>query len=284
MKEKFSDSTIDINLKKINFYYFIPPIVLLLLTLICLFITCSENSFACSYPKLQKELFININSFLNNFSTFENNITYLGDAFVLFPFFSYLFYKGTKVWQSLITASILGLILTKVFKKIIAMPRPAVAYEENCFHIIGKKLVGLSSLPSGHSITIFFALTILFYALFPKKNISKIIWTLALIIIGILVITSRIAVGAHYPIDVFTGSIIGYIIGISGIIINNKLNWLSWLNKPIVKPIFIVLFLIWLIVLIIKFYQQQLIIYLFSILSLTFTLYLMIKHYVKTKN
>lgn len=284
MKSFFLDNEIDINLKKVNTYYLILPLIIIIITAISLIIICKEDNFNCGYPKMQKGIFIFINKILNKYPNFENNITYLGDALVVLPLISYFFIKASKVWQALITSSLLAVIIAAILKRLISMPRPAAIYEESCFHIIGKKICGSTSLPSGHSITIFFVLTVVFFALLPKKTIQKIIWSLFILTIGLIVASSRIGVGAHYPLDVYFGSIIGFCIGVLGIIISTKTNWLSWINSPKYLPFFIIAFFGWLCILITKFFQQNLIIYLFPILTLIFALYQMTKEYVKTKN
>lgn len=278
------DTNVDANFKKINCYYLILPLILIIITTICLIVACKENSFSCSYPKMQKSIFIFTNKFLNKYPNFENNITYLGDALVVLPLLSYFFIKASKIWQALITSSLLALIVSAVLKRLISMPRPAAVYEANCFHIIGKKVSGATSLPSGHSITIFFVITIVLFAFLPQKKITKIIWSLFILTIGLIVASSRVGVGAHYPLDVYFGSIIGFSIAILGIIISAKTNWLSWINNPKYLPFFMIAFLSWLIVLITKFFQQNLVIYLFPILTLIFALYQMTREYVQRKN
>lgn len=64
-----------------------------------------------------------------------------------------------------------------------------------------------NSFPSGHSAVIFCVFTSIFLV-FRKKKF------LALFLIAILVGLSRYALGVHYPLDIFTGTLIGIVVPI----------------------------------------------------------------------
>jgi Membrane-associated phospholipid phosphatase len=65
----------------------------------------------------------------------------------------------------------------------------------------------LHSFPSGHAADVWTGATILFVV---AKQISV---KFSLIVVAILVSLSRVALGAHYPIDILVGSLIGVLIG-----------------------------------------------------------------------
>lgn len=163
------------------------------------------------------------------------------------------------------------------------MPRPAAMLDNESFVIIGETLKGSTSLPSGHSIATFMTITILLFAFMPKEKLHKIIWSFLMISFGLIVAFSRVAVGAHYPIDVIVGSTIGYIVAVLGIIVNNKLHWGAWIESKKYYPIFMLIMTIWTCILIKKIIEEELIIYYFSLLTLILALFVTINVYVKRK-
>src|SRR5690606_4706012 len=102
------------------------------------------------------------------------------DALIFFPFLIIFLYYAPKIWQALLTSSIISLLISATFKAFFAVPRPAAIYDNNSLVIIGKRTIGLTSLPSGHSITAFMIITILLYAFMPKKISHKIAWSVLL--------------------------------------------------------------------------------------------------------
>lgn len=161
------------------------------------------------------------------------------------------------------------------------MPRPAAVFDNNSFVIIGKALYGNTSLPSGHSITIFTTFTVLLFAFMPKQFNYKILCILLVIIIGLILVLTRVGVGAHYPIDVIVGSIIGYISGLLGIFISRQYKIGAWINSKKYYPIFILLFLICYSLLISEIINENLIIFYLALISLVVSLYKITTVYVK---
>jgi uncharacterized membrane protein YoaK (UPF0700 family) len=115
----------------------------------------------------------------------------------------------------------------------------------------------------------------------PKKNTAKLAWSFGLVAIGLLLVFTRVGVGAHYPLDVISGSIIGYISGLTGIFICNNYKLWEWINSKKYYPIFILLFVICGGVLISKISKENLLIFYFALISLVFSLYKIITAYVK---
>ncbi|HQV96845.1 MAG: phosphatase PAP2 family protein [Saprospiraceae bacterium] len=233
------------------------------------------------YVEIQKDIFIDINSTLGQFPSLMLNLTQLGDALIFLSFLTLLIIYAPKFWESLISASIVSAILSKFLKVLFSVPRPAAILDNETFIIIGKKLVGHSSLPSGHSITTFTIITVLMYAFMPKKISSKVAWVILLIGLGFIIISTRVGVGAHFPLDVIIGGIIGYISGLIGIFISKNDKLWAWIGNPKYYPFFIILFMVCCVVLGTKIYKENLLIYYLSMISLIVSLYKIIYVYIK---
>jgi hypothetical protein len=77
----------------------------------------------------------------------------------------------------------------------------------------------------------------------PEKLSQKILWSLFIILTGLLIAFTRVGVGAHYPLDVIIGCIIGYISGLIGIFASRKYKVCSWVSNKKYYPVFMLLIL-----------------------------------------
>ena len=265
------------NKVKVSLFY----IPLFLLTAIFFYLYFAGALSVERYVEIQKDIFIDVNSTLGQFPSLMLNLTQLGDALIFLSFLTLLIIYAPKFWESLISASIVSAILSKFLKVLFSVPRPAAILDNETFIIIGKKLVGHSSLPSGHSITTFTIITVLMYAFMPKKISSKVAWIILLIGLGFIIISTRVGVGAHFPLDVIIGGIIGYISGLIGIFISKNDKLWAWIGNPKYYPFFIILFMVCCVVLGTKIYKENLLIYYLSMISLIVSLYKIIYVYIK---
>ncbi|MDG4714589.1 MULTISPECIES: phosphatase PAP2 family protein [Winogradskyella] len=269
------------NFQQVRLNQLFVPIILFTM-IFCFFVYAMQGSFVNIYVESQKDVFLKLNSILSVYPNFAHNISYLGDALVLFPFvFIFLFIKP-KLWEAIIISSLFTLITSAVLKLIFAVPRPAAMINMETFTIMGRPNILHTSLPSGHAMTAFMVISILLYAFMPKKMSSRIIWTTLLITIGLIIGFSRVAVGAHYPLDVVVGCILGYIMAIFGIKITTKLNWLNWLKKRKFYPIIMLIFSIWGYLISLKLIKHNMVIFYLSLSALIVTFFVIIYKYVKT--
>ena len=267
------------NYSKLKPSIFLLPLILLLLIVIFLFFSkaiSTEN-----YVAIQKNLFFYINHHLGQFPKVILNVTQLGDASIMLSFLTIFIIYAPKIWQALITASIISTIFSTVLKNIFLVPRPSEALDNDSFIIIGKAAVGFASLPSGHSITIFTTLTVLFFAFYQKKITNRLLCVFGFLFIGISVALTRVGVGAHYPIDISVGSIVGFISGLIGIFVCQKISFLNWINNKKYYPIFMILILACGISIIFKILDDNLIIFYLALISLAYSLYKITYLYVK---
>lgn len=260
------NSNVIANYSKLKLSLFVLPFLLLIA--IALFLFSQDALSVEGYIGVQKDLFYFINSNYAQLPQIIYNLTQIGDAMIFMSLLSIFILYAPKLWESLLSASLVSALLSSVLKKLFLIPRPAAVFDVDTFIIIGNKLVGHSSLPSGHSITFFTVLTVLMYAFMPKKISSKIIWQFFIIAIGLLLVFTRVGVGAHYPFDTINGAIIGYISGIIGIFISRKYKIWEWVNQVKYYPVFIILLSVCAVVTLNKINDENLFIYYITLLSL----------------
>jgi len=267
------------NFNKLRVSFLVFPFLLLILIALYFY---KEDAFSVeAYANIQKDLFLYLNSILSQFPNLQYNLTQLGDVIIFLPFLTIFMVCVPKLWESMLTSLIVSCIFTNMFKKLFAVPRPAAMFDHDNFVITGKAIISHNSLPSGHSIATFTILASILFAFMPKKIKFKILWFFAIFTIGLIIVFTRVAIGAHYPFDVIIGSIIGYISALIGVFIDRKFNLLSWLTNKKYYFISIILFSIWAIALINKIITINLIVFYFSLASLLATLYIISFIYVK---
>ncbi len=112
--------------------------------------------------------------------------------------------RALMPWKYLgvfVLGSLFALVLEWSLKGFFHVPRPATAIGIEHVRVLGELKLH-NSLPSGHSIFAFMVAYVLSYG----RNTY---WKIAFFAVASLVAYSRIYVGAHYPLDVATGALIG---------------------------------------------------------------------------
>lgn len=255
------------------------PLILLVLLVLMLY---QNNALSVeSYINFQKDWFLYLNAKLSHFPNLEINLTHLGDTLIVFSILGIFILYAPKIWEALLSASIISLVFSNVLKKIFSVPRPAKFLDQDTFVIIGKTLKGHNSLPSGHSITIFSVLTILMFAFMPKKTLNKVLWIISILAIGLFLILTRVGVGAHYPLDTIFGGIVGFVAGVLGIFVNRKYAIWHWIYLKKYYPLFIIFFAIGSFLIFTRILNENLLIYYISFVCFTFSLYKTLEVYVK---
>lgn len=269
---------INSNFSKVTPYRLIFPLGIIGMVVLFLYFNSALNH--KGYIDIQDELFLYLNKKLSVFPHLQTNLTLFGDALILLSLVCVLFPFTPKIWEALIPSSLFSLLFSQIPKMILAVPRPAASLKQE-FYIIGEKLTGHNSCPSGHSITIISIISVLFIGFYQKKLRTKIFYTSTLMMVGISVAITRVGVGAHYPLDVFLGCILGYICSILGILFSQKLPLFRWISNPKFLPIFITLFIICAGLLIHRIIHEGLIIYYLPLISLGTSLFIIIQKYVR---
>ncbi|MDR2015088.1 MAG: phosphatase PAP2 family protein [Azoarcus sp.] len=168
-----------------------------------------------------KDLFLAWNAAAQWLSPFLwAGITNLGNTFGAFCLLAPTLAKHPR-WTAaaLLTVPSAGLF-THAIKRLADLPRPAAILPPETFHIIDSTLLG-RSFPSGHSVTAFAAAGILVFC--SRRRLAWLVLPVAM-----LVAFSRIAVGAHWPLDLFAGAAGGWATAALGCALSAR--WRFWEN------------------------------------------------------
>lgn len=167
--------------------------------------------------QLDTDLFLFLNSLHNDFSDFI--MYWLSDRFIWIPlylFVLYLIIKKYKIRAIIVVAFLVLMVVlsdqlsVNLFKNVIQRYRPCHNLEiQNLVHTVNGYCGGQFGFVSSHA-TNTFGLAVLSLLFIRKKwfSISILLW-------AALVSYSRIALGVHYPSDVFVGAMLGASISLS---------------------------------------------------------------------
>ena len=148
-------------------------------------------------------------------------LTAMGDASVLFALLSALLLIRPQALAAMLAAVPLGGLFSVLLKRLFDAPRPAAVLEGAQFHLIGP-LLSTHSFPSGHTISAFASAVAVLAVLQPPARTSGPSATrfaglfVAVMSLATAVGISRVAVGAHWPVDVLAGAACGWLAGLSG--------------------------------------------------------------------
>lgn len=131
------------------------------------------------------------------------NVTLFGDAgMVLVLALPFVGRRPDLIWSGLL-AGIIAAVVVNAAKDFFLIDRPPAVLAVEQFHQLGHRF-GNASFPSGHTAAIFVFAGI--FALLPFPNRLRI----GVLLFAALVGLSRIAVGAHWPMDVAAGMVVGW--------------------------------------------------------------------------
>lgn len=187
------------NIFLLNRYFFLGFLFYLLASVSFLLITSKADSF------------LYLTSYHNHLlDSFFIGYTNLGDGiFTIIIVVSFLIARRFEFAWQLLAAYIVSGLLAQLLKHLVFSPRPKEFFAAGHIHLInGVTLTGTSSFPSGHTASIFALATLL--SLFSKNKKIGCLYLLGAILVGF----SRIYLSQHFPVDVFTGSVIGVFVAV----------------------------------------------------------------------
>ena len=155
--------------------------------------------------------------------------TLLGDSTVLLALLALFVLGRPRVWAAALASVPAGAVLSASVKHWAGVPRPAAVLDQTWFNLIGPALHH-NSFPSGHTISAFAAAAAVLATCAARPQRGR-DWIL--IACGLLAATaialSRVAVGAHWPLDLVAGAAIGWLAGLSGAALARYPGWWHWL-------------------------------------------------------
>lgn len=135
----------------------------------------------------------------------------LGNGWSVFALCSPLLVFAPRLLTSAILGGAIAGALSRWPKHALEMPRPAGILDHASFYILERPLTSFA-MPSGHTLTAFAVLSGIYFAI-DRKHRRPFFWLFILATFGGL---ARIALGAHWPSDVFAGAALGIFGGILG--------------------------------------------------------------------
>ncbi len=180
--------------------------------------TCGWRWNPTAYHTAQHDSFFALNAVFSSWPTvLWSNLTLLGDGAVLLAILSPLLIRHPRSWGSVLAAAPFAALLSGALKKALAVPRPGAVLDQD-FTVIGDLLTGHNSLPSGHAITVFTAAVAVLGSV-ATPSVGRWWYGPSLaggLLVAAMVGLSRVAVGAHWPLDVAVGAALGWIAGLCG--------------------------------------------------------------------
>jgi len=171
------------------------------------------------FETLNQSIFFAIQSASNPIlDYFFQFVTTFGNPIFWIVISALLFWKGEEKQSFfLMNIIVVGVIFAGFFKSIFKFPRPAVDFQpsnsilEHNFKLPSDQY----SFPSGHATSIAAAFTFFYNKI--KKN-----WKIIFAIVLVLALISRVYLGKHFPMDVLGGLVLGSVVGIIMMRLNNK--------------------------------------------------------------
>lgn len=161
------------------------------------------------------------------FDIFFRLITYLGDGIMPVILALVLAFFRFRSALIVVTAGLTAGIIAQFFKRVVfsSVVRPVAYFEDSSIlHLVeGVDIHHSFSFPSGHSATAF-SLAICLAHIAGKKVTGSLLFLFALV-----VAFSRVYLSQHFLTDIYAGSVIGVVLGLSAIYLfeNNQASWLK---------------------------------------------------------
>lgn len=144
------------------------------------------------------------------------SLTTLGDARVQLALMLPFCLRYPRVFWALFLGALIAGAISRGFKTAVPLPRPAAVLDAAQITVIGAKLTA-HSFPSGHTVSAFS---------FVVPWLALLGWRAApIVLIATLAGFSRIAVGAHWPVDVLAGAMVGLAGSWLGLHLSRRFRW-----------------------------------------------------------
>jgi membrane-associated phospholipid phosphatase len=146
------------------------------------------------------------------------SLTSLGDALTASVLLLLFARKYPRMVWAAVLAGVVATLVVHGIKHTLALPRPPAVVPPDVLMLIGPGYK-LDSFPSGHSATIWVFVGIWLMSRYSGQKL------IALIVLATLVSLSRVMVGAHWPEDITTGALIGWLGAWAGVELAKRWQW-----------------------------------------------------------
>lgn len=145
------------------------------------------------------------------------SLTTLGDERILLALMLPFCQRYPRVFWAIVMASLIGALACRGIKFWAEMPRPAAILGVDEMTLIGARLTR-HSFPSGHTVSAF---------CFAAVWLGLLGWQRCwpILLLAVVAGFSRIAVGAHWPVDVLFGAAIAFLAAWAGLALSNVFRW-----------------------------------------------------------
>jgi membrane-associated phospholipid phosphatase len=148
---------------------------------------------------------------------FWESVTTLGDERMLLALLLPFALRYPRVFWAVVVATLIAGLLCRGLKLALPMPRPAAVLDASEITVLGARLTR-HSFPSGHTATAFAAALVWVAQLGGGR-------ALPLVLLAAVAGFSRVAVGAHWPLDVLVGAGIGSLAAWAGLTVSRYFRW-----------------------------------------------------------
>lgn len=156
---------------------------------------------------MQRDIIIWMQGFSNSFTDFFFNfISFFGEPEFYILLLGFIYWVINKKAGEFLGVTLgFSISLNNILKGIFNLDRPFITYADDIINMRGYSATG-SAFPSGHvqgSTTVFYAL-----AAYYKK---RFLWIFASVML-VLMMVSRMFLGAHYLVDTVAGGVVGIVV------------------------------------------------------------------------
>jgi membrane-associated phospholipid phosphatase len=165
-----------------------------------------------------------------------------GDAWVALLMLLWLERRPGEITSWVMKTWLLGAVLSQSFKHLFPMPRPAYLLGKEQLSLIDQPPLVGGSMPSGHALAAICCGLILIAVLKVRGFKSLSLFCVGLV--SSLVAWSRVAVGAHWPLDVFAGAALAFFVLVISSFWERRNSWNPWFKSNVGGMFLIVLHLL----------------------------------------